>query len=49
LRPSENYCQIRNIHRYEHFDEITAGRINIVEPDGAKRMVISNKAQFPGT
>lgn len=30
------------------FDEIDVGRINIVEPDGTKRMVISNKAQFPG-
>ena len=30
------------------FDEITVGRINIVEPDGTKRIVISNKAQFPG-
>jgi hypothetical protein len=34
--------------RHEHFDEITVGRINIVEPDGTKRLVISNKAQFPG-
>lgn len=34
--------------RHEHFDEITVGRINIVEPDGTKRIVISNKAQFPG-
>ncbi|KQV80139.1 hypothetical protein ASD15_14790 [Massilia sp. Root351] len=34
--------------RHEHFDEITVGRINIVEPDGTKRMVISNMAQFPG-
>jgi hypothetical protein len=34
--------------RHETFDEITVGRINIVEPDGAKRIVISNKAQFPG-
>lgn len=32
----------------ETFDEITVGRINIVEPDGTKRIVISNKAQFPG-
>src|SRR4051812_8877089 len=32
----------------EKFDEITVGRINIVEPDGTKRIVISNKAQFPG-
>jgi hypothetical protein len=34
--------------RNERFDEITVGRINIVEPDGTKRIVISNKAQFPG-
>lgn len=31
------------------FDEITVGRINIVEPDGTQRMIISNKAQFPGS
>ena len=31
------------------FDEITVGRINIVEPDGTKRLIISNKAQFPGS
>lgn len=30
------------------FDEITVGRINIVEPDGQKRLIISNRAQFPG-
>lgn len=34
--------------KHEKFDEITVGRINIVEPDGTKRIVISNKAQFPG-
>lgn len=34
--------------RKETFDEITVGRINIVEPDGTKRIVISNKARFPG-
>jgi hypothetical protein len=33
---------------HEHFDEITVGRINVVEPDGTKRLIISNKAQFPG-
>ncbi|MES2047735.1 MAG: hypothetical protein V4447_05000 [Pseudomonadota bacterium] len=33
---------------HAHFDEITVGRINIVEPDGTKRIVISNRAQFPG-
>lgn len=30
------------------FDEITVGRINIVEPDGTKRVIISNRTQFPG-
>ena len=30
------------------FDEIDVGRINIREPDGRLRMVISNREQFPG-
>jgi hypothetical protein len=30
------------------FDQITVHRINIVEPDGLTRMVISNNAEFPG-
>ena len=30
------------------FDEITVHRINVVEPDGTLRMVISNKAKLPG-
>ncbi len=30
------------------FDEITVRRINIVEPDGTLRMVLSNKTDFPG-
>lgn len=30
------------------FGEITVQRINIVEPDGTLRMVISDKTQFPG-
>lgn len=30
------------------FDEINVGRINVVEPDGTLRLVISNRAQFPG-
>jgi len=34
--------------RHESFDEITVGRINIVEPDGTKRMIIASKARFPG-
>jgi len=30
------------------FEEIDVGRINIREPDGRLRLVISNRAQFPG-
>jgi hypothetical protein len=30
------------------FDEIEVKRVNIVEPDGTLRLVISNKARFPG-
>lgn len=30
------------------FDEINVKRINLVEPDGTIRMVISNRADFPG-
>lgn len=31
-----------------HFDEITVQRINVVEPDGTLRMVISDHAKLPG-
>jgi hypothetical protein len=31
------------------FDELTVGRINVVEPDGTIRLVISNRAQYPGS
>jgi hypothetical protein len=35
--------------RHKHkFDEVTVQRINIVEPDGTLRMVISNKELSPG-
>jgi hypothetical protein len=30
------------------FDQITVHRINIVEPDGTTRMILSNHAEFPG-
>jgi hypothetical protein len=30
------------------FDEVTVQRINVVEPDGTLRMVISNHARLPG-
>ena len=31
------------------FDEVDVHRINIVEPDGTLRLVISDKAKFPGS
>ena len=34
--------------RKTSFDEIDVKRINVVEPDGTLRMVISDKARFPG-
>lgn len=30
------------------FDQITVHRINIVEPDGTPRLIISDKAEYPG-
>ena len=35
-------------HKGQTFDEIDVHRINVVEPDGTLRMVISNKASLPG-
>lgn len=34
--------------QHEEFEELTVGRINVVEPDGTLRFVLSNRAQFPG-
>jgi hypothetical protein len=31
------------------FDEIDVQRINVIEPDGTMRLVISDKAKFPGS
>ncbi|HXZ26657.1 MAG TPA: hypothetical protein VEG08_01525 [Terriglobales bacterium] len=35
--------------RVKQFDEISVHRINVVEPDGTLRMVISDRASFPGS
>jgi hypothetical protein len=34
--------------RNASFDQITVHRINFVEPDGAQRLIISDRAEFPG-
>src|ERR1700734_2539483 len=31
-----------------NFDQITVRRVNVVEPDGTVRLVVSDKAEFPG-
>lgn len=35
--------------RHADFDTLTVHRINIVEPDGIPRLVIADKAEFPGS
>lgn len=37
-----------SLGRTAKFDSITVHRINVVEPDGTLRMVISDNARFPG-
>ena len=41
-------CSFSIRNKSETFDQIIVHRINIVEPDGTLRMVISNHAQLPG-
>ena len=38
----------RAAQKTETFDEITVHRINVTEPDGNVRLVISNRARLPG-
>jgi hypothetical protein len=35
--------------RQQRFDEIDVHRINVIEPDGTLRLVMSNKAEFPAS
>jgi hypothetical protein len=39
----------RNSATSASFDQITVHRINVIEPDGTTRMVVSNNAEFPGS
>jgi len=34
--------------RNQSFDVLTVHRVDFVEPDGTPRLIISNRAQFPG-
>jgi hypothetical protein len=42
------FAAFRSQTKKVNFEEITVQRINIVEPDGTLRMVISDTARFPG-
>jgi len=42
------YLLLTAVSRSTTFDEITVHRINVVEPDGTLRMVISDHAKLPG-
>ena len=41
-------CGFTTGSKSETFDQVTVHRINVVEPDGTLRMVISDRAQLPG-
>jgi hypothetical protein len=41
-------CAFAQSRQRQKFGEIDVERINVIEPDGTLRMVISNKAEFPG-
>lgn len=42
------WTQVSSSHRKARFDEIEVHRINVVEPDGTLRMVLSDHARLPG-
>jgi hypothetical protein len=41
-------CGFAKVEQRKTFDEITVHRINVVEPDGTIRMILTNKASAPG-
>jgi hypothetical protein len=41
-------CGFSQVKHMRSFDEITVHRINVVEPDGTIRMVLTNKDRAPG-
>jgi hypothetical protein len=47
LKPTHVSGAEQDAHHVD-FDKITVHRINIVEPDGTPRLIISDKAEFPG-
>lgn len=45
---SVGMSETRRQQRLQRFEEIDVQRINVVEPDGTVRLVLSGKATFPG-
>ena len=42
------YLKLKNMEKLANFETVNAQRINIVEPDGRKRLLIFDSAQMPG-
>jgi hypothetical protein len=42
------FCAFAEKDTNAEFDQITVHKLNVVEPDGTLRMVISDQAEFPG-
>lgn len=49
LSQSPNFASRPRDWKHADFDQLTVHRINIVEPDGTPRLIISNKAEYPGS
>jgi hypothetical protein len=42
------FCAFAEKNTNAEFDQLTVHKLNVVEPDGTLRMVISDQAEFPG-
>lgn len=40
---------VRNASRVTDFDRVRAHRIDLVEPDGTERLILSNRSDYPGS
>jgi hypothetical protein len=43
------YCGFVNPQRVAEFDRIRVHRIDVVEPDGTERLIVSNRTDYPGS
>lgn len=47
VRPAQ--AAMQKDWRHADFDQLTVHRINIVEPDGTPRLILADKAEYPGS